>query len=128
MFSLRRGFLLSSSPSLLALNYKSALLLQSFGGKSSPARISSHLRLRLRDIRMRTFSWFTNSKHYFSPNQWIAIFARSDSWWNIALSRNMISPSRTVTRPLRYREDGTTSFGCWWIKKKLWWCKTRLRL
>ena len=36
--------------------FKSALLLQSFGGKSSPARISSHLRLRLRDIRMRNFS------------------------------------------------------------------------
>ena len=44
IFSLLRGFLLSSFSSLVALNFNSAFLLQkSFVGKSSPSRISSHL-------------------------------------------------------------------------------------
>ena len=39
MFSLLRGFLLTSSPSLFTLNFKSAFLLQrSFGGKYLPGR------------------------------------------------------------------------------------------
>ena len=69
MFLLLHGFLLTSSPSLFTLNWKSAFSLQSsFGGKSSWARIWSHL-LCLCVICMGNCSWFTDSKLWFTDDE-----------------------------------------------------------
>ena len=69
MFLLLRGFLLTSSPSLFTLNLKSAFSLQrSFGGKSSWARIWSHL-LCLCVICMGNCSWFTDGKLWFTDDE-----------------------------------------------------------
>ena len=68
MFLLLHGFLLTSSPSLFTLNWKSAFSLQrSFGGKSSWARIWSHL-LCLCVICMGNCSWFTDGKLWFTDD------------------------------------------------------------
>ena len=71
MFLLLRGFLLTSSPSLFTLNLKSAFSHQrSFGGKSSWARIWSHLVVvSLGAICMGNCSWFTDGKLCFSGHR-----------------------------------------------------------
>ena len=64
-----RGFLLTSSPSLFTLNFKSAFSLQgSFGRKSSWAGIWSHL-LCLCVICMGNCPWFTDGKLWFTDDE-----------------------------------------------------------
>ena len=69
-FSLLRGLLLTSSPSLFTLNFKSAFsLLRRFCGKPSWTRIWSHL-LCLCVLCMGNCSWFTDSTTLFH-RRWI---------------------------------------------------------